>query len=367
MYKVLIVEPQEFSLNALLNLPVWNTEKDGREGFSCLMTARNGQEALELIQTHNFDLILTEINLAVCDGLQLLKQIHRNNQPPLVVFISDIVTFAYAREGFIYGAFDYLPKPVSRHDIEELFVRTADELEKMKKQRYSTDSHQNYRFSPTQINKVVNDFCHRNKKVIQSFQSLLHSLYDTPRKLPLNPDLMANKLFSSVVTEIYTQNNWLSLYIPQSFHEQLDYLELHNSDDYIAFYLRKFTYLFEQYCQLCPDFQDETIVKIHTYILSHPEEDLKLTTVANRFYLNHTYLSNLFSRKSHLRYSQLVTLAKMKRAEYLINFTDCPLIDISFQLGYKDFHYFLRLFKKTIGRSAAEYLRSEGDYNNYSI
>lgn len=367
MYRVLIVEPQEFSLHALLSLPVWDMEIEGKEGFSCTMTAKNGQEALELVQTNSFDLILTEINLTILDGLQLLKQIHRNNQPPLVVFISDIVTFAYAREGFIFGAFDYLPKPVSTHDIEELFRRAAEELEKLKKQQSRISYPPSYRFSPNQIHKLVGDFCHRNKNVLQNFQDILRSLYDAPTKLIQNPDLLASKLYLSIVDGIYAHNDWLALYIPQNFHEQIDYLELHTSDNYIAFYLRKFTYLFEQYCQLNPEFQDATIVKIHTYILSHPEEDLRLTTVANQFYLNHTYLSSLFSRKSQLKYSQLITMVKMKRAEYLINFTTAPLIDISYQLGYKDFHYFLKLFKETIGKSASDYIRYEGDYSNYSI
>lgn len=367
MYNVLIIEPQEFSLNTLLKLPVWDIEQEGKEGFSCAMTARDGKEALDLIQKHRFDLVLTEINLTIYDGLHLLKQIHKSDQTPLVVFISDIVTFAYARECFIYGAFDYLPKPVSRRDMEDLFSRAREELERIKRQDSGMGSHQTYRFSPVQINRAASDFCRRDQNVLQVLQRMLQSLYNTPPRARQNPDLMASKLYLSVITEIYARCDWLALYVPQNFHEQIDYLELHNADDYIAFYLRKFTYLFEQYCQLNPEFRDPMIVKIHTYILSHPEEDLRLTTVASRFYLNHTYLSNLFSRKSHLRYSQLVTMVKMKRAEYLINYTRLPLTDISCQLGYKDFHYFLRLFKEIIGKAASDYMREEADLHNYSI
>ena len=367
MYKVLIVEPQEFSLNALLNLPVWNQEKDGHPGFVCTKTAANGEEALALIKENSFDLILTEINLTICDGLQLLKQIHKSNQPPLVVFISDIVTFAYAREGFIFGAFDYLPKPVSQHDIEQLFSRVAEELERLKKQHLSMNSANNFRFSQAQIAKVLDDFTHRNRNVLQTFQNMLHSLYESPEKKGQNPDLMASKLYQSLVEGVYAHNEWISLYIPRNFHEQIDYLELLNPSDYIALYQRKFTYLFDQYCTLYPEFEDATIEKIHLYLLAHPEEDLRLTTIANKFYLNHTYLSNLFSRKSKLRYSQLVTMVKMHRAECMINYTTLPLEDIASGLGYKDFRYFLKLFKETIGKAASDYIRDTEDYGDYSI
>ncbi|MBR1931015.1 MAG: response regulator [Lachnospiraceae bacterium] len=367
MYKVLVVEPQEFSLNALLNLPVWDKDTDAHQGFHCAATAGNGQEAYELIKANSFDLILTEINLTICDGLQLLKQIHKSNQPPLVVFISDIVTFAYARESFIYGAFDYLPKPVSQHDIAQLFARAAEELERLKKQHLSMNSSGNFRFAPGQIAKVLDDFAHRNRNVLQTFHNMLHSLYDSPGKTGQNPDLLASKLYLSLVEGIYAHNEWISLYIPRNFHEQIDYLELQNPSDYIDFYQRKFTYLFERYCGLNPEFEDATIVKIHLYLLGHPEEDLRLTTIAGKFYLNHTYLSNLFSRKSSLRYSQLVTMVKMHRAEYLINYTTLPLEDIASCLGYKDFRYFLKLFKETIGKAASDYIREEEYYSDYSI
>ena len=270
MYKVLIVEPQEFSLAALLNLPVWEKETEGHEGFECVDTAANGQDALELVRNHHYDLILTEINLTLCDGLQLLKQIHVNNQPPLVVFISDIVTFSYAREGFIYGAFDYLPKPVSQQDMENLFSRATNELERIKKQQLSIMSLANVHFNPEQINRLLDSFDRRNQKVLSNIQLMIRSLYNSPNKNDKHPDLLANKLYLSLVEGIYARHEWIQLYIPRSFYEQIDYLELANPDDFAEFYVRKFTYLFDKYCVLNPKFEDKTLIKIYTYLLEHP-------------------------------------------------------------------------------------------------
>lgn len=367
MYRVLIVEPQEFSLAALLNLPVWKKESVNHEGFECVQTAANGQDALELARNQHFDLILTEINLTLCDGLQLLKQIHVNNRPPLIVFISDIVTFSYAREGFIYGAFDYLAKPVSQQDMENLFSRAASELDRIKNQQLSIMSLTNVHFNPEQLSRLLDSFDRRNQKVINNLQLIIRSLYNSPIKRDKNPDLLANKLYLSLVEGIYARHEWINLYVPRSFHEQIDYLELANPNDFAEFYVRKFTYLFKKYCVLNPEFEDKTLVKIHTYLLEHPEENLKLTAIADLFYLNHTYLSNLFSKKSPLRYSQLVSLVKMHRAEYLINYTDLSFEDIASQLRYKDFHYFLKLFKEIMGKSVNEYIRNDDNLGNYTI
>ncbi len=367
MYKVLIVEPQEFSVNALLSLPVWKVKTACCDGFECIAVAKNGQEAIDLAEKNDFDLILTEINLPLRDGLQVLKQVRKSNHPPLVVFISDIVTFAYAREGFIYGVFDYLPKPVSSTDMEKLFERADEELKRLQKQSFTVSHPVNYHFSPDQIKRMLYDFDQRDENVINKFKNMTRSIYGMSDARIHNPDMLISKLYLALIEGIYERNPWIQYYVPQSFHEQIDYLELEKSEDFVAFYLRKFKFLFEKYCVLNPAFDDKTLAQIQLYVLSHPEEDLRLATISSKFYLNHTYLSNLYGRKSTLHYSQLITLVKMHRAECLINYTGEPIEDISLRLGYKDLRYFLKLFQDVIGKSVSEYIRNEGQYVNYSI
>jgi two-component system response regulator YesN len=370
MYRTLIVEPQEFSIKTLLSLPIWSSAEDTdyTDGFVCSKVASNGQEALELIKSEKFDLVLTEVNLPIFDGLQLLKKIHKDNQPPLVVFISDIVSFSYAREGFIYGAFDYLPKPVNKETMESLFRRASVELAKYKHNQVSNAIYESSHpyFAPEKIDNIINGVTHQKAEVLDEFYDMLNKLYHDNINVP-QPDLIANKLYTTVIDGIYERNDWLSLYLPQDFHRQIDYLVLNDINDYISYYQRKLTHLYELIGQLNPLFQDETLSRVYLYILNNPEDDLKLTSIAGKFYLNHTYLSNLFSKKSSIRYSQLVTIVKLKRAEYLINYTSIPLVDIAEQLGYKDFHYFTRLYKKIIGKAPSDYIRDENDGFNYSI
>jgi two-component system response regulator YesN len=370
MYRTLIVEPHEFSIKTLLSLPIWCDINDTnhKEGFVCSKVASNGPEALELIKSEEFDLVLTEVNLPIFDGLQLLKQIHKDNQPPLVVFISDIVSFSYAREGFIYGAFDYLPKPVNQEAMESLFKRASAELAKYKHNQVSNAIYESSHpyFAPEKVGNIINGVTHQKVEVLDEFYDMLNKLYHDNENVQ-QPDLIANKLYTTVIDGIYERNDWLSLYLPQDFHRQIDYLVLNDINDYISYYQRKLTYIYNLIGQLNPLFQDETLSRVYLYILRNPEDDLKLTSVAGKFYLNHTYLSNLFSKKSSIRYSQLVTIVKLKRAEYLINYTSIPLVDIAEQLGYKDFHYFTKLYKKIIGKAPSDYIRDENDGFNYSI
>lgn len=365
MYRTLIVEPHDFSLKSLLALPIWDGD------FVCSKVATNGQEALEFATRMEFDLVLTEINLPIFDGLQLLKRIHKDNQPPLVVFISDIVSFSYAREGFIYGAFDYLPKPVDKQAMETLFSRVSKELEKYKAN--SAGAHSQVYFSQEKINNIVNGVIQHRDGVIDEFCNMVRELYNENMEVVHSDsnvillDSIVNKLYTSIINEVYKVNGWLVLYLPRDFHRQEDYVVMKDLNDYINYYRHNLTILYNLIGKLSPKFNDETLTKIYLYMLNNPEDDLKLTSVAAKFFVNHTYLSNLFGQKSDMHYSQIVTFIKLKRAEYLIKYTSMPLIDISEQLGYKDYQYFCRLYKNTIGKSPNDYVRIQDDGNNYSI
>ena len=366
MYKVLIVEPQEFSLAALLNLPVWN-KKELCGGFECCCCVGNGEEALAMIERNNYDLVLTEINLPLCDGLQLLKKVHVANKPPLIVFISDIVTFSYAREGFIYGAFDYLSKPVSAHDMEKLFERAGTELKRIKRSGKIDANISDLSLTPGQLNVLIKDFENHNPKVITAFGNLISSYYDSMDLASKQPYLLISKLYMSIVDVIYEKNPWISLYLPRTFHEQIDYFDFNNSYDYISLYKRKFSFLFELFGKLKTNLSDDTLANIRDYLLSNPDEDMRLGTIASKFYLNHTYLSNLFSTNSPVRYSQLVALIKMHRADCLINYHQQSAEDVAVLMGYKDFRHFVKLFKSVMGKHPSSNNRLDIAAGDYTI
>jgi DNA-binding response OmpR family regulator len=83
--------------------------------------AANGQQALELVEQHNFDLAYLDLHLPGMDGIQILKEI-RQRQPKLpVIMLTGYGTLQSAVEALRLGANDYLLKPF---DPEVLVART---------------------------------------------------------------------------------------------------------------------------------------------------------------------------------------------------------------------------------------------------
>src|SRR4051794_144332 len=84
-----------------------------REGTYHFAFARHGEEALAVLDSvGDIELVLTDINMPVMDGLTLLGQVRERRRPPATVVVSaygDMVNIRAAMNG---GAVDFLTKPI---------------------------------------------------------------------------------------------------------------------------------------------------------------------------------------------------------------------------------------------------------------
>lgn len=94
--------------------------------------------------------------------------------------------------------------------------------------------------------------------------------------------------------------------------------------------------------------------------------DLKLKSIAEKFYINNSYLSNTFSVKTGMRFNDYVTTVKMARARYLLVNTQLKTYEIGYELGYHDINYFSKLFKRYYRENPSEY-RSSLKGEDYQI
>lgn len=81
-----------------------------RAGFCILWEARNGKQALEQYNEKRPDLIITDIQMPVMDGLEFLEQIKKICPSQKVVILSCHENFAYARQALKLGVMDYIIK-----------------------------------------------------------------------------------------------------------------------------------------------------------------------------------------------------------------------------------------------------------------
>lgn len=108
MHKILIIEDEE-NLNKILQ------DYLRHNGFTPI-SALTGSEGLQLWQQEKPDLILLDLNLPDMDGLDLLRELRRKEQVP-VIMITARIEEVDRLIGLELGADDYITKPFSPREV----------------------------------------------------------------------------------------------------------------------------------------------------------------------------------------------------------------------------------------------------------
>ena len=109
-------------------------ERHTREGLAralrgdyAVAEAENGQRALEWLETHAADVILTDLRMPHMDGLQLLARLLGREPKPIVIMLTAYGNVETAVEAMKRGAYDFLAKPVNLDRLELLLTRALAE------------------------------------------------------------------------------------------------------------------------------------------------------------------------------------------------------------------------------------------------
>lgn len=117
-----------------------------------------------------------------------------------------------------------------------------------------------------------------------------------------------------------------------------------------------------KYCLLVknyayPEFS-RTIRDVINYIRLHLDENLSLALIAEHFHKNPASLSGSFSREVGISITDCIHKMRINEAIRYFNTTSKSVSEVALTVGFQDFAYFSRLFRRQIGCSPREYCRS---------
>ena len=94
--------------------------------------AKNGQEAVELVNKNNYDIILMDIKMPVMDGMEATRQI-KEKHPNLPIIALTANAFDSDRQlAFEAGCDEFLPKPISSEVCLKTIAKFVREEEEVK-------------------------------------------------------------------------------------------------------------------------------------------------------------------------------------------------------------------------------------------
>lgn len=96
------------------------------EGFEAV-TASNGEEALEIIQKSDIDLLVSDVRMPGMDGVELMQAVGKVSPETLIILMTAFASVETAVQALRSGAADYMLKPL---DFDELLLRIKAILER---------------------------------------------------------------------------------------------------------------------------------------------------------------------------------------------------------------------------------------------
>ena len=129
MIKVVVADDEVKVCQLICNLVDWSTFD-----MEIVAVAHNGEEALEMVRQHEPDLLVTDIRMPGCDGLEMIARAKQLREDLDFVIISGYRHFEYAQSAIKYGVSDYLLKPIQKEEL-------CSTLEKMRR-RYQMRTEQ---------------------------------------------------------------------------------------------------------------------------------------------------------------------------------------------------------------------------------
>ena len=105
-----------------------------------VLTAENGEEALEIFRRENPPIVLTDIKMPVMDGIELLRKIKDESPDSEVIMITGHGDMDLAIKSLKYRAIDFVTKPINDDILEIALGRAHEKISMRQKLRQYTEN-----------------------------------------------------------------------------------------------------------------------------------------------------------------------------------------------------------------------------------
>jgi K+-sensing histidine kinase KdpD len=123
-YKLLLVDDNPSILDA-----IGGALSD--QGY-CVKTSSSAEAAVEAMNTGDYDLVITDLNLGQANGIAILRKAKEPNSKTMVIILTGNADVTFAIDALRLGADDYMLKPC---DLDVLLRRVAKCLERLELKR----------------------------------------------------------------------------------------------------------------------------------------------------------------------------------------------------------------------------------------
>lgn len=158
LYRIILVDDEEEVRKSIIKKIDW-----ADAGFQVVGDAENGQEAMEIIEALEPDVVLTDVRMPYMDGLTLAEWVRQDHPSIKVIIFSGYDDFEYAKQAIRLNVIEYILKPVNVEELTAILKKIKHSLDEEIAQKRNVDLlRENYLKSlPIIREQFLNDMLHR--------------------------------------------------------------------------------------------------------------------------------------------------------------------------------------------------------------
>ncbi|MFD0961622.1 response regulator transcription factor [Paenibacillus chungangensis] len=365
--------------------------------------AANGNEAIELLHQTKPHIMVTDIRMPVLDGLDVIKHIKTEQIMTKIIILSGYSDYAFLKKAIEYGVESYLLKPI---DDEELLFNLQSIIQSLEKQVYEQIRFREglEALRTNTLNRLVHHTISLEEyKEKSEFLGLDQTLCSTALLEIASEhfDDYSEKekqlllyAVSNICNEILAAEGYglafvnpighVVLLMNRHFADQPDHIRQHvlaTNQKKILDYLNKETLLYrgtevqgvhqlhqsyklaqrEMHSKLLPaqavqaatsksaeclNAYPKPLRDVLLYIDEHYSESLTLKGLAEAVQMNASYLGQIFKQETGTPFTEYVNRYRVEKATRLLQNTSMKVYEVSEAVGFTDYSYFLKIFKK---------------------
>lgn len=340
--KIILVDDDPMALEGISRMLHW--ERFGGQLMGC---AVDGEEAIQLLEKHHPDVVISDIRMPGMDGLELARYVCEHLPNTHMILISGHGEFEYAQQALQYQVTDYILKPITRaklNSLEERLEAIHDELQQDVPPWYVCNE---------ELRQQVTQALHKGDMAAMG-ELLIRR--DVCQALSNRRDVLGVQLLNYLFS--YQEEMGMDQESLDAVRRKtiLEYWKLTDPQQRVAYLATQFYDLME----LAENRKGEYTGPIVSYCLQamenrYTDPDFNISNLADMLHVSLSYLSTVFKQVTGQNISSYLSSKRLGRAQELLQDATVPIKLVCRECGYSDPRYFAKLFKKHTGMTPREY------------
>lgn len=351
----------------LINLPFAYT--DNIRVIICNIDKEEGMVDEKIIKTNIENLLYKENFVGLCEKTSVSKYIvvlvNENNMHSTISIISDKIKTIFNRHDILVTVGIGTPKvgiDQVHQSYEEAEVACGHRMLQGTNKVINYNDIKNSKISqlPSKIKTISNDIGEwLETSEIRKVLNGIHLIFEQMRTNGIYSQSYVYHICSEIYSIVYQMSTDAvndTIYNEKNFINELSSIIcMQEAEDLMINLL-----LAIDKCKkdISTNTNYKVINTVKKIIKSNYMKKLQLIDIANHVHLTPSYVVTLFKKETGKTINDYLTCVRIKQAKELLHEMDMSTADVSEAVGYSDYRYFSRVFKKHMGITPSGYRKS---------